>query len=135
MVQRGFWRVNSLSTSQALSRVVDVAQGVFLTAIFAFGLGFEGRLLVSCNRSRRLDFALPVIDTVLIGVIILTSHRLCKPQLKLVNRLLSDYHQRDSESSRLNPLKLEFARGSMAAEEKQGKQNQRVSSAKQDVFE
>jgi len=37
---------------------------------------------------------------------------------KLVNRLLSDYHQRDFESSRLNPLKLEFARGSMAAEEK-----------------
>ena len=60
MVQRGFCGVNSLSTSQALSRVVEVAQGVFLRIIFAFGLGFEKRPLISCD-SRWLDFALVVI--------------------------------------------------------------------------
>jgi hypothetical protein len=65
MVQRGFCGVNSRSTSQALSRVVEVAQGVFLRIIFAFGFRFEERPLISCD-TRCLDFALLTIDTVFI---------------------------------------------------------------------
>jgi hypothetical protein len=54
MVQRGFWRVNRLSTSQALSRVVDVAHGVFLTTIFAFGLREDLGVLFEFIESFRL---------------------------------------------------------------------------------
>jgi hypothetical protein len=60
MVQRGFCGVNSLSTSQALSRVVEVAQGVFLLTVFGFGLELRGRRLLSCD-SRCLDFDLLTI--------------------------------------------------------------------------
>jgi hypothetical protein len=57
MVQRGFRGVNSLSTSQALSRVVEVAQGVFLRTMFVLDLG-NGRF-------RAIGFALRVIGMVL----------------------------------------------------------------------
>ena len=49
MVQRGFRGVNSLSTSQALSRVVEVAQGVFLRITVVFDFGFEERLVISAD--------------------------------------------------------------------------------------
>jgi hypothetical protein len=65
MVQRGFCGVNSRSTSQALSRVVEVAQGVFLRIIFAFGFRFEEWPLFSSD-TRCLDFALLTIDTLFI---------------------------------------------------------------------
>ena len=65
MVQRGFRGVNSLSTSQALSRVVEVAQGVFLRITVVFDFGFEERLLISDDWSRRLDFALLTIHFLL----------------------------------------------------------------------
>jgi hypothetical protein len=61
MFQRGFRGVNSISTSQALSRVVEVAQGVFLRITVVFDFGFEERLLISADWSRRLDFALLTI--------------------------------------------------------------------------
>ena len=67
MVQRGFRGVNSLSTSQALSRVVEVAQGVFLPIIFAFGPEFEERPLISFGSRRGLDCSFRIIDIVLIG--------------------------------------------------------------------
>src|SRR5262245_9548105 len=82
MVQRGLCGVNSRSTSQALSSVVEVAQGVFLRTIFAFGFGCEERPLTSCDLSRRLDFTLPVINMVPVEIIILSSYYLCKPHLK-----------------------------------------------------
>ena len=81
MVHRGFCGVNSLSTSQALSRVVEVAQGVFLTTTFGFDFEVKERPPILTDRSRWLDFALPVIDTVLVGFIILTSHHFCNPHL------------------------------------------------------
>jgi len=106
MVHRGFCGVNSLNTSQALSRVVEVAQGVFLTAIFAFGLGFEERPLVSSNRSRRLEFALPFIAIVFIGHI-RECPSLWKPAAQLVNRLWLISNSEFSESFVLLPRKIQ----------------------------
>jgi hypothetical protein len=62
MVQRGFRGVNSLSTSQALSSVVEVAHGVFLATIFGFDLEFKERPLISCD-ARCLDFVFLNTDT------------------------------------------------------------------------
>src|SRR5262249_55030035 len=106
MVHRGFCGVNSLSTSQALSRVVEVAQGVFLTTTFGFDFEVKERPPILTDRSRWLDFALPVIDTVLVGFIILTSHHFCNPHLKLATRLLANPREGDFESSSPNPLEI-----------------------------
>jgi len=65
MVQRGFWGVNNLSTSQALSKLVDVDQGVFLATVFGFDLEFKERPLISCD-SRCLGFALLTIGSYLL---------------------------------------------------------------------
>ena len=81
MVHRGFCDVNSRSTSQALSKVVEVAQGVFLTTTFGFDFEVKERPPILTDRSRLLDFALPVIDTVLVRFIILTSHHFCNPHV------------------------------------------------------
>src|SRR5262249_24157113 len=81
MVHRSFCVVNSLSTSQALSRVVEVAQRVFLTTTFGFDFEVKERPPILTDRSRWLDFALPVIDTILVGFIILASHHFCNPHL------------------------------------------------------
>src|SRR5262245_29074694 len=61
MVQRGLCGVNNLSTSQALSRVVEVAQGVLRPTDFGFDLV---PLWISCDGP--LDFALLAIDIVFI---------------------------------------------------------------------
>ena len=62
MVHRGFCGVNRLSRSQALSSVVEVAQGVFLPMIFGFDLEFKERPLISCD-ARCLDFVFLSTDT------------------------------------------------------------------------
>jgi hypothetical protein len=62
IVQRGRSGVKRLSTSQALSSVVEVAQGFFLPTLFAFGLGLEEWSLIARDGTRRLDFALAFIE-------------------------------------------------------------------------
>ena len=63
MVHRGFCGVNSRKTSQALSKVVEVDQGVRLPIIFGFGNEIEGRPLI--RGGLRLDeFALPIMVVV-----------------------------------------------------------------------
>ena len=67
MVHRDFCGVNSLSTSQALSSVVEVAQGVFLANILGVGLVAVKRPPIWCDRWPWVDFDLAFIDIVFIG--------------------------------------------------------------------
>jgi hypothetical protein len=102
MVQRGFCGVNSLSRSQALSRVVEVAQGVFLPSIFGLDLGLMERPLILFGSRRGLDCTFRITDIVLTGIIILSSHYYAS---RLQCGLLAEFHQRDFELSVWLPRK------------------------------